>query len=215
MLAPLAEEAAYFAAPRGCWLTGHPTLADRKWPAGVTDICATQRIAGRTWQSPRRRAILRAWTPRPPARALPVAWLADACGRGFPCRPFPGWTWRRLAATARDRCRLRPFHGRHAQRRCGAQPATVHDFGGFPEPLYQIRYPAPGDPELAALIAQHLADAGLSPTLRPHHGIDHGVWVPLRRMYPMPISRWCRCRSIRSATPPITSSRSRAGRSAR
>jgi 4,5-DOPA dioxygenase extradiol len=64
------------------------------------------------------------------------------------------------------------------------QPATVHDFGGFPEPLYQIRYPVPGDPELAALITQHLADAGLSPTLRPHHGIDHGVWVPLRRMYP-------------------------------
>lgn len=65
-----------------------------------------------------------------------------------------------------------------------ARPATVHDFGGFPEPLYRMRYPAPGDPGLAAAIGQRLADAGLSPCLSPHHGIDHGVWVPLRRMYP-------------------------------
>lgn len=64
------------------------------------------------------------------------------------------------------------------------RPATVHDFGGFPEPLYRIRYPAPGDPDLAAAIAHRLAVAGLSPTLLPNHGIDHGVWVPLRRMYP-------------------------------
>ena len=65
-----------------------------------------------------------------------------------------------------------------------AQPATVHDFGGFPEPLYQIRYPARGEPGLAAAIAQDLAGAGFSPSLQPSHGIDHGVWVPLRRMYP-------------------------------
>ncbi|HVR81892.1 MAG TPA: class III extradiol ring-cleavage dioxygenase [Luteimonas sp.] len=65
-----------------------------------------------------------------------------------------------------------------------AQPATVHDFGGFPAPLYQIRYPAEGDPDLAETIAQRLADAGLAPSLQPNHGIDHGVWVPLRRMYP-------------------------------
>ena len=64
------------------------------------------------------------------------------------------------------------------------QPATVHDFGGFPEPLYRIRYPAPGDPALAADIARRFADAGLAPNPRPSQGIDHGVWVPLRRMYP-------------------------------
>ena len=64
------------------------------------------------------------------------------------------------------------------------QPATVHDFGGFPAPLYQIQYPAPGSSELAATIAERLAAAGLEPHERPHHGLDHGVWVPLRRMYP-------------------------------
>ena len=65
-----------------------------------------------------------------------------------------------------------------------AHPATVHDFNGFPAPLYQIRYPAPGDAELAARIAGRLADAGLAPKLRSEQGLDHGIWVPLRRMYP-------------------------------
>jgi 4,5-DOPA dioxygenase extradiol len=65
-----------------------------------------------------------------------------------------------------------------------AQPATVHDFGGFPPELYQIRYPAPGDPELAEAIADRLSEAGLAPGIRLHHGLDHGVWVPMRRSYP-------------------------------
>ncbi len=65
-----------------------------------------------------------------------------------------------------------------------ALPATVHDFGGFPSQLYEIEYPAPGDPGLAEAIAQRLSKAGLQPELRPNHGLDHGVWVPLRRMYP-------------------------------
>lgn len=65
-----------------------------------------------------------------------------------------------------------------------ASPATVHDFGGFPRELYDIQYPVPGAPRLAERIADLLADAGFAPTLLPNHGIDHGVWVPLRRMYP-------------------------------
>jgi 4,5-DOPA dioxygenase extradiol len=72
----------------------------------------------------------------------------------------------------------RPMPGGHPQ------PHTVHDFGGFPEPLYAIRYPAPGDPVLAADIARRIAAAGLATRVREGHGLDHGVWVPLRRMYP-------------------------------
>ena len=64
------------------------------------------------------------------------------------------------------------------------RPATVHDFHGFPPQLYQLRYPAPGDPALAARVAELLRDAGLPAALLPEHGLDHGVWVPLRRMYP-------------------------------
>lgn len=65
-----------------------------------------------------------------------------------------------------------------------AQPATVHDFGGFPPELYRIRYPALGDPALAEDIANRLSEAGLAPAIRLNHGFDHGVWVPLRRSYP-------------------------------
>lgn len=65
-----------------------------------------------------------------------------------------------------------------------AEPATVHDFFGFPAALSQLHYPAPGDPALAAEVMQRLGDADLAPQLAPQQGLDHGVWVPLRLLYP-------------------------------
>lgn len=76
------------------------------------------------------------------------------------------------------------FTGERPSVGAAALPETVHDFGGFPTQLYDIAYPAPGHPDLAEAIAQRLRHAGLHPELRPVHGLDHGVWVPLRRMYP-------------------------------
>src|SRR5690349_9062977 len=64
------------------------------------------------------------------------------------------------------------------------QPETVYDFRGFPDALYQIRYPAPGDPALAQIIARKLSAAGLPVATDPQRGFDHGVWVPLHLMYP-------------------------------
>lgn len=64
------------------------------------------------------------------------------------------------------------------------QPPTIHDFGGFPEPLYQIQYPAPGAPELAGQVRQLLAGAGLPARVDATRGLDHGAWVPLRLLYP-------------------------------
>jgi 4,5-DOPA dioxygenase extradiol len=61
---------------------------------------------------------------------------------------------------------------------------TVHDFGGFPQPLYELRYDAPGAPELAPRVAQLVRDAGLPIHAVPEGGLDHGIWVPLRFAYP-------------------------------
>lgn len=65
-----------------------------------------------------------------------------------------------------------------------AQPETIHDFGGFPEELYALRYPAPGAPQLAQEIVGLLADAGIAAGIDRDRGIDHGAWVPLRTLFP-------------------------------
>lgn len=60
----------------------------------------------------------------------------------------------------------------------------VYDFWGFPERYYRLTYPAPGSPDLAALVEGHLGAAGHSVARDEGRGLDHGAWVPLLAMYP-------------------------------
>lgn len=64
------------------------------------------------------------------------------------------------------------------------RPETIHDFGGFPEELYRIRYAAPGAPEIARRVVELLTVAGLDAGVEGCRGLDHGAWVPLLKMYP-------------------------------
>jgi 4,5-DOPA dioxygenase extradiol len=61
---------------------------------------------------------------------------------------------------------------------------TIHDFYGFPPELYELRYSAPGAPDIAERIADKLNAAGLGCGIDRRRGLDHGAWVPLLLMYP-------------------------------
>ena len=61
-------------------------------------------------------------------------------------------------------------------------PRTIHDFGGFPRELYQVQYPAPGDPDLAMRVQKLLAP--LPVRLDEQWGLDHGTWAVLCHVYP-------------------------------
>jgi len=65
-----------------------------------------------------------------------------------------------------------------------AHPETVHDFGGFPAPLYRLRYPVAGAPEVAQEVIAVLAEAGYAASPVGEQGLDHGAWVPLLHMLP-------------------------------
>ena len=62
------------------------------------------------------------------------------------------------------------------------KPKTIHDFGGFPQTLFDVEYPAPGNPELAKTTAGLFTE--ISVGLDHEWGLDHGTWTIVRHMYP-------------------------------
>jgi len=66
----------------------------------------------------------------------------------------------------------------------GAAPPLLFDYSGFPPHTYELEYPAPGSPALAARIADLLSAAGIPHRLDDRRGFDHGVFVPLLLVYP-------------------------------
>ena len=62
------------------------------------------------------------------------------------------------------------------------KPKTIHDFGGFPEELYEVQYPAPGSPDLALEIKRVITNTQVG--LDEKWGLDHGCWSVVRHLYP-------------------------------
>jgi len=61
-------------------------------------------------------------------------------------------------------------------------PQTIHDFGGFPKALFDVEYPAPGQPELAGETAKMITKTSVG--LNHDWGLDHGAWSVVKQMYP-------------------------------
>lgn len=66
----------------------------------------------------------------------------------------------------------------------GAQPDLIYDYYGFPAHTYELTYPAPGDPALAQRVCTLLEQAGLPAQAEAQRGFDHGMFIPLKVMFP-------------------------------
>lgn len=111
-------------------------------------------------------------------------------GHGSPMNAIEDNGWRRGWAAAADQitlprailCISAHWETRGLALTAGEAPETIHDFGGFPQALFDVRYPAPGSPDLAARTRELLAP--LPVRLDPARGLDHGAWSVLVAMYP-------------------------------
>ena len=118
---------------------------------------------------------------------------------GGPCffMPDPSGTWRRmgdylrgLAATLPEKPRAILVVSGHWEERAFAftgaaqHPGLIFDYYGFPPETYQLAWPAPGAPWLAERGSALLREAGLPTAIDPQRGFDHGVFVPLKVMFP-------------------------------
>jgi 4,5-DOPA dioxygenase extradiol len=117
---------------------------------------------------------------------LPVLFL----GHGSPMNAIEDNPWRRAWAEAGQRlprprailCVSAHWETRGPAVSASAAPPTIHDFGGFPQALFDVQYPAPGDPALARRVAELLAPEQVRQD--PARGLDHGAWGVLAPMYP-------------------------------
>jgi 4,5-DOPA dioxygenase extradiol len=121
----------------------------------------------------------RAWPALFLSHGAPTLVLED-----MPARHFLASLGNRLGRPAAIVCASAHWQARLASVSGAERPETIHDFYGFPEALYRLRYPAPGAPELARRVADLCAAAGIACTIDPTRGLDHGAWNPLLLLYP-------------------------------
>jgi 4,5-DOPA dioxygenase extradiol len=133
---------------------------------------------------------IRAAGPAGPARPLPAALFVSHGSPTLPLDDVPARAFLRGLGPHLPRPRAIVAVSAHTVA-CGVLVGSaprmhaVHDFGGFPEALYRLRYDPPGDPALATRVAYRLRDAGLAPVGESTiEGMDHGIWVPLSLIRP-------------------------------
>jgi 4,5-DOPA dioxygenase extradiol len=121
-----------------------------------------------------------------PASTMPVLFV----GHGSPMNALEdnaftrGWqdVAQRIAKPRAILCVSAHWESRGVYVSSALTPETIHDFYGFPQALFDVRYPAPGDPALAQRVTQLIKRAQVHTTT--DYGLDHGAWSVLRIMYP-------------------------------
>jgi aromatic ring-opening dioxygenase catalytic subunit (LigB family) len=151
-------------------------------------------------------------------RRLPTLYIPHGGGPCFFMEVSPGLPpdlWDRLAAHLRSLDRslgVRPravlvisghWEMEHPTVNSGVQPPLLFDYYGFPAHTYRLTYPAPGSPALAARVRELLAAGGIPSSEDARRGLDHGVFVPFKLIYPdadVPVVQMSLNRDLDAAT---------------
>lgn len=130
------------------------------------------------------------------ASSLPTLFVPHGAGPCFFMDWTPADTWTRMAAFLSGIASSLPqrpraillvsghWLGPRFSVTSGERPALIYDYHGFPPHTYALSYPAPGSPTLAARVAQLLEQAGIETHADAERGFDHGVFIPLKLMFP-------------------------------
>jgi Uncharacterized conserved protein len=127
---------------------------------------------------------------------MPTLFLPHGAGPCFFMDWQPADTWdgmaaflRGIAATLPARPRAIVLVSGHWLAPCFTagshpQPSLIYDYSGFPAHTYRLEYPVPGDPQLARRLATLIAGQGQPADVDPDRGLDHGVFIPLKLVFP-------------------------------
>ncbi len=127
---------------------------------------------------------------------MPVLFVPHGAGPCFFMDWNPADTWDGMAAFLRSVADTLPERPRAIVLVSGhwlepgfsvtgsARPPLIYDYSGFPAHTYELTYPAPGEPQLAERIAGLLGKPGEQARVDPRRGYDHGVFIPLKLMFP-------------------------------
>lgn len=135
-------------------------------------------------------------TDNPVSDRQPVLYIPHGAGPCFFMDWNPADTWNNMAAFLKGIQGTLPSRPRaivlvsghwlepHFSVTGHARPELIYDYYGFPPHTYELKYPAPGRPELAARVTELLTNAQLPCAEDPQRGFDHGMFIPLLLMYP-------------------------------